>query len=89
MDTPLFLKVVKRVGNNHIARQCGVSAQYVSKLCKEFEMGVRDKVPSNMVLLVCRADEWRATPHDIAPDLYPHPEDGLPFGMRCQSNKAA
>jgi hypothetical protein len=39
-------------------------------------------VPPEWVLPVCEADEWHATPHELRPDLYPHPQDGLPEEMR-------
>ena len=28
------------------------------------------------------ATDWEVTPHDWRPDLYPHPEDGLPRAGR-------
>lgn len=28
------------------------------------------------------ASEWLVTPHDLRPDLYPHPNDGIPEHMR-------
>ena len=30
------------------------------------------------VLKVAEATGWRVRPHDLRPDLYPHPEDGMP-----------
>lgn len=82
MNTPLFLVVVKRVGNNRMAEQCEVSPQYISKLAREFETGARTELPPAIVLPVCRADEWRTSPHQWRPDLYPHPDDGLPPELR-------
>ena len=43
MNTPLFLVVVKRVGNNRIAERCQVSPQYISKLAREFETGAGNR----------------------------------------------
>jgi DNA-binding transcriptional regulator YdaS (Cro superfamily) len=40
------------------------------------------QVPSDRVLAVARAVEFRITPHQLRPDLYPHPEDGLPNELR-------
>ncbi len=35
-------------------------------------------VPSERVLQVCRALDWAISPHELRPDLYPNPTDGLP-----------
>jgi DNA-binding transcriptional regulator YdaS (Cro superfamily) len=40
------------------------------------------QVPSDRVLAVARAVDFRVTPHQLRPDLYPHPEDGLPNALR-------
>ena len=82
METHFLLQIVDRVGNNRLATLCGCSPQYISKLRKEFEMGIRTLVPPAIVLPICAADEWRATPHQVRPDLYPHPDDGLPLAKR-------
>ena len=41
-----------------------------------------DKVPDGHVLNVSRLTGWRHTPHQLRPDLYPHPQDGLPEHLR-------
>lgn len=33
--------------------------------------------PAEYVLPICEAVEFRITPHELRPDLYPHPDDGL------------
>ncbi len=30
------------------------------------------------VLEAAAATEWKVTPHDWRPDIYPHPDDGMP-----------
>ncbi|MBL1626970.1 Cro/Cl family transcriptional regulator, partial [Klebsiella pneumoniae] len=30
------------------------------------------------VLNACRVLDWQVTPHELRPDLYPNPTDGLP-----------
>ena len=35
-------------------------------------------VPAERVLDVCRAVDWKSTPHELRPDLYPNTYDGLP-----------
>lgn len=39
-------------------------------------------VPSERVLALCRATNFDVTPHELRPDLYPHPDDGLPDERR-------
>lgn len=38
----------------------------------------RGRVPADMVLTFCRARHWQVTPHELRPDIYPNPTDGLP-----------
>jgi len=38
----------------------------------------RGKVPPERVIDVARASGWKFTPHQIRPDLYPNPTDGMP-----------
>lgn len=34
--------------------------------------------PAEYVLPICDTLDWRITPHELRPDLYPHATDGLP-----------
>lgn len=34
--------------------------------------------PPEYVIPIARSTKWRMTPHQLRPDLYPHPSDGLP-----------
>ncbi|EPE4893963.1 transcriptional regulator, partial [Escherichia coli] len=43
-------------------------------------------IPARFVLRVCEVVAWKVTPHDLRPDLYPHPEDGIPDSLRKISN---
>ena len=42
----------------------------------------RKKIPSEKVILVSQATNYQVTPHELRPDLYPHPQDGLPEHLR-------
>ena len=42
----------------------------------------RDGVPAEHVISVAEATGWAVTPHELRPDLYPHPHDGLPVHLR-------
>ena len=50
---------------------------------------VKDGLPAQHVLWLAERTEWQITPHELAPQLYPHPDDGLPAERRCQSREAA
>lgn len=41
-------------------------------------------LPAEHVLAVARAAEWVVTPHQIAPQWYPNPFDGLPADVVAQ-----
>jgi len=42
-----------------------------------------DAVPAERVLDVSEFTGWVFTPHELRPDIYPHPNDGLPGHMRA------
>ena len=67
--------IIQRVGLAPLASNIGVSYQAIQKYLKT-------KVPSEKVLSICQADEWKTSPHQLRPDLYPHPHDGLPEELR-------
>ncbi|MDP3322661.1 MAG: YdaS family helix-turn-helix protein [Hydrogenophaga sp.] len=41
-----------------------------------------DGIPSAHVIGACSATDWQVTPHQLRPDIYPHPHDGLPDHLR-------
>jgi DNA-binding transcriptional regulator YdaS (Cro superfamily) len=46
------------------------------------------RVPPEYCVATAQAIEFKKTPHDLRPDIYPHPEDGLPPAMREQARAA-
>lgn len=42
-----------------------------------------EKIPGEWVLALSESVNWKVTPHELRPDLYRHPEDGLPDELRC------
>jgi hypothetical protein len=42
----------------------------------------RDGLPPNHVLWLAEQTAWRYTPNQLSPELYPHPDDGLPERFR-------
>lgn len=60
-------------------------------ICSQAELGRRmkrraqtvngwfkNKIPGELVIKVSKAVDWKVTPHELRPDLYPNPADGLP-----------
>lgn len=43
----------------------------------------RDGLPAEHVIWLSERTEWKFTPHQLRPDLYPHPDDGLPADRRA------
>jgi len=39
---------------------------------------VKNKIPGELVLKVSEVVDFKVTPHELRPDLYPNPTDGLP-----------
>lgn len=39
-------------------------------------------IPADKVLQLARLAGWEVTPHDLSPELYPNPNDGLPDELR-------
>ncbi len=39
-------------------------------------------IPERHVIKACKSVDWKVTPHELRPDIYPHPQDGLPDHMR-------
>ena len=40
--------------------------------------GRADRPPADYVLPISKAVDWQITPHQLRPDIYPHPCDGMP-----------
>lgn len=63
------------VTQKELAERLGCTQAMISKI-------VLGKCPAETVLSLSEAVNWQVTPHDLRPDLYPHPQDGLPPHMR-------
>ena len=70
------------VGLMPLAVEVGVSYQAIQK----YE---RTQAPGERVIAIAMATGWKVTPHRLRPDLYPHPEDGLPAERRTTPRIAA
>jgi DNA-binding transcriptional regulator YdaS (Cro superfamily) len=71
MKPSLQKKLLAVCSQSEIGRRLNRRAQTVNGWFKH-------KVPGELVLKVSKALEWKVTPHELRPDLYPNPTDGLP-----------
>jgi DNA-binding transcriptional regulator YdaS (Cro superfamily) len=46
-------------------------------------------IPEGKVFSFCKAVFFEVTPHELRPDMYPHPEDGLPIELRASYRETA
>lgn len=78
------MNVIAEIGYASIARKIGVSGEAVRKWFV-------DKVPADRVLSVSCATDWRVTPNELRPDIYPNPTDALPaeHPLRAEQVKEA
>lgn len=72
MNESLKEKITNTMSRVDIGTNFGISSQAVSKWMS------RGRVPSKRVLQLCQILNWSVTPHEIDPEAYPNPTDGLP-----------
>lgn len=69
-------RVVVLIGNqSRLAAALAVSPQAV-------QQWLQKGLPPERVIAVAAAVAFRITPHELCPELYPHPEDGVPPDRR-------
>lgn len=80
--TPLeaLAKVITLCGDSQseLARRIDKSQATVTAWVNRY-----GRVGPEYVLNVSEAVQWMVTPHQLRPDLYPHPDDGLPVNLRA------
>lgn len=77
MNDVVKKKVAKQFSQRELAALMNTKQQNVSRW-------FNSKFPSSRVFHLCQLMRWEVTPHDIRPDIYPNPTDGLPVG--CKPN---
>ena len=78
MKLSRYLKSIK-ITQKAFADRVGVSQGMVHQWAKEIS-----RVSGEKVRVVSKATNWQVTPHDLRPDIYPNPTDGLPSGAEPQ-----
>lgn len=65
-------------GASGVARRRGLKTAWAA--AKWLRVGL----PAEHVLWLAEETGWKYTPHQFAPQLYPHPDDGLPVAHRAE-----
>ena len=83
MSSPIVIEALASAGGvPEVARALQVSAEAI-------RLWTLRGVPDKRVLWLAERTNWRFTPHQLAPQLYPHPDDGMPVDRRGSSREAA
>ncbi|HCL5312183.1 TPA: helix-turn-helix domain-containing protein [Salmonella enterica] len=76
MNDSLKERASSRLSQVRIGRLMGVPQQLISRWLST------SRFPAGRVLSFCEVMEWSITPHEVRPDLYPNPTDGIPESRR-------
>lgn len=79
MKSPLERSIDICGGQTALAKSIGVKQCNVWSWVNRFG----NKVPAEFSISVSRSTNWQVTPHQLRPDIYPNPQDGLPDDMRA------
>lgn len=84
MDVSFVVRAIGEIGGpSAVARARGLKSPWsVSKWA-------RVGVPAEHVIWLSERTGWQITPHQLAPQFYPHPDDGLPVERRGAGREAA
>ncbi|HGJ5879642.1 MAG TPA: transcriptional regulator [Arsenophonus nasoniae] len=71
MDIDLQNKIFAITTQSELGRKLGKRPQTIS-------VWFRNRVPAECVFSMAKVLEWQITPHELRPDIYPNPTDGIP-----------
>ncbi|EBX1067413.1 hypothetical protein DQ010_25370 [Salmonella enterica subsp. enterica serovar Oranienburg] len=75
-------KIMAIMSQSEIAKKLGVKSQAVSGW-----FNFTGVIPADRAIPLSRILGWKITPHEIRPDIYPNPSDGLPHGGQHTVNE--
>jgi DNA-binding transcriptional regulator YdaS (Cro superfamily) len=86
-------KIIELLGNSQ-TKFAYVLSNETNKPVKQAHVwkwlnSTKDGIPAEHVIPACKAVDWKVTPNELRPDLYPHPNDGLPSELRTDCSEAA
>lgn len=85
MKTPLEKIIDIADGQIGLHRLTGIKQSTISAWLNRFN----HQVGTIYVIKVCEAVNFEITPHELRPDIYPHPQDGLPPHLRSEFSENA
>ena len=71
MNETVKKKISSHLSQLEIATKLDTKQQNVSRW-------LNNRIPAERVIPFCDLLGWEVTPHELRPDLYPKPTDGLP-----------
>jgi hypothetical protein len=77
--SPVATAIASLGGAREVARRRNLKAPW--SVYKWINKGL----PSEHVLWLAEQTGWKWTPHQLVPELYPHPDDGLPVHLRART----
>ncbi|EEV5807588.1 transcriptional regulator [Escherichia coli] len=81
MQKSTQVKILSIMSQSELGRRLGKTPQTISGWFKK-------RVPAEEVIPACKALGWGVTPHELRPDKYPNPTDGLPVGFKVNTSNA-
>lgn len=79
--TPIHRAIAIAGSQSRLAALAGVSQQAIGKLA----LGTSRRPSAELAIAIERATNGAVTRHDLRPDIYPNPDDGLPAHLRKRS----
>ena len=76
------VKILLIMSQSELGRRLGKTPQTISGWFKK-------RVPAEEVIPACEALGWKVTPHELRPDKYPNPTDGLPVEYQTNTQPVA
>lgn len=75
MNPAVQKKILKICTQAELGRRLGKRSQTINQWFK-------NGIPAKEVLKTAQALGWLVTPHELSPNNYPNPNDGLPLGLQ-------
>lgn len=76
MELHEYIAPMSRLQKINFAARAGTTLGMLFQVSNGFKRASVGEHGSTM--LYCKASDWRVTPHDLRPDVYPKKMDGIP-----------
>ena len=73
----------------YMPEDCKITQAYISQWLNPAKVKC-EVPPPEYVISISQAVGWRVTPHQLRPDIYPNPSDGMPRSLcACAEHREA